>query len=61
MHSGEKSKYTVEKSQNEQWRKVKMHSGEKVKMHSGEKSKCTVEKSKLRKLGKKKAGSSNYI
>ena len=81
----------MEKSQNTQWRKVKIHSGEKskctveksklgqlgkkkkasvircektfenaqwrkVKIHSGEKSKCTVEKSKLRKLGKKKAG-----
>ena len=41
-------KCTVEKSQNTQWRKVKIH--------SGEKSKCTVEKSKLGQLGKKKAG-----
>ena len=37
MHSGDKSKCTVEKSHNAQWRTVKMH--------SGKQSKCTVDKS----------------
>ena len=41
--------------ENTQWGKVNAQ-WRKVKIHSGEKSKCTVEKSKLGQLGKKKAG-----